>query len=296
MKNTKRAFFLIGIIIYLSSSLVTGIQTTQPQQQLQEPSAVTIHKIKGNIYEAKGGRGANGGFFIGENGVLIIDAKSDKESSEQLINKIEKLTPHPITYVILTHSDGDHVGGLTGYPQNINIISHHNTRKHMDEAFKDPKQRLYLPGITFSADLTLYLNHHPIQLIHFGPAHTNGDVIVYFPEEKVAFLGDLVFIGRDPLIHLHKGGSSFGLVKVLKSILELDADTFVHGHGDVVNKSDINNLLKSIEDKQTKIKAFIREGKSLDDIKKAFHVEKQEETRRWPSLIEVIYLELTQKE
>jgi glyoxylase-like metal-dependent hydrolase (beta-lactamase superfamily II) len=135
-------------------------------------------------------------------------------------------------------------------------------------------------------------------LYHFGPAHTSGDVVVYFPEQKVAFLGDLIFLGRDPLIHRHKNGSSFGLVKTLKSILKLDADTFVHGHGDIASSADIKGLIKSLEDKQANIKALIKGGKSLDEIKKIFKVQDRPVRpgrRRWPSLVETIYLELTEK-
>ncbi len=241
---------------------------------------------------------ANCGFFIGQEEVVVIDAKMSKELTENMVAEIKKLTPHPIKYVILTHSDGDHVNGLTGFPKGIRIIAHHHTREHMDEAFKNPEQRLYLPNQTFSKKLQLYLGEKRVKFFHFGPAHTNGDVVVYFPEERVAFLGDLLFLGRDPLIHRHKQGSSFGLVKTLKSILELDADTFVHGHGDTANRSEIEEVIKALEDKQKKIKALIDEGKSLEEIKKIFKVEDRPARPgrgRLPSLVEVIYLELTEK-
>ncbi len=266
--------------------------------QQQEPAPVKATQVKGNIYQVEGGRGANAGFFIGEKEVLVIDAKMTEESTKQMITEIKKLTSNPIKYVILTHSDGDHVNGLVGFPEDVIIATHHQTAKDMDAAFKDEKLRSYLPDFTFSEKLKLHFGEKTVKLFHFGPAHTSGDVVVYFPDEKVAFLGDLLFLGRDPLIHRHKNGNSFGLVKTLKSILKLGADTFIHGHGDIASPSDLEGVIKFLEERQTKIKALITKGKSLEEIKKIFDVVDRKPPpgrSRWPSLVETIYLELTEK-
>jgi len=250
-------------------------------------------KVTESIYEVTGGSGANTGFFIGENQVLVVDAKMSEESANMMINEIKTMTPNPIKTVILTHSDGDHVNGLSGFPKGIDVISHINTRKHMEEAFKEEKLKEYLPNKTFSEKMNLYLGGEKIELIYFYPAHTNGDIVVFFPEQKVAFLGDLIFLNRDPLIHKHKNGNSFGLVKTLKAVLELDADTFVHGHGEIAQRENIQNLITSLEKKQEKIKALIEKGKSLEEVKKEFGIEQSQS--RWPSLVEIIYKEITEE-
>jgi glyoxylase-like metal-dependent hydrolase (beta-lactamase superfamily II) len=246
--------------------------------------------------------GANSGFFIGEKEVLVIDTKMTEDSAKQTIVEIRKLTPNPITYIILTHSDRDHVNGLLGFPQGATIISHEKTRVQMDKDFQSAQQRAYLPNITFSDRLSLYfvggLRSTHIDLLYFGPAHTDGDAVAYFPNEKVAFIGDLIFIGREQLIHRHKNGNSFGLVKALKAILNLDAEIFVHGHGDLATKKDIQNLIQSVEEKQIRIQALVKEGKTLEQVKKIFNVEDrpvQPGGMRSMSLVEVIYLELTEK-
>jgi glyoxylase-like metal-dependent hydrolase (beta-lactamase superfamily II) len=300
MKKALKLSLLTAFILFFSFSSLLTAQQKQPPQKRQEPSPVTVHKVKGNIYEAKGGSGANTGFFIGEKEVFVIDAKTTPESAKQMTAEIRKLTPKPIKFVLITHSDGDHVGGLDGFPKDVTVVSHHQTRKDMEDtqAFQDTAKRLYLPHLTFSEKMKLYSGDKVIKLYHFGPAHTSGDVVVYFPHEKVAFLGDLLFLDRDPLIHRHKNGNSFGLVKTLKSILKLDADTFAHGHGDIASPADIKGLIKSLEDKQAKIKALIKGGKSLDEIKKVFNVQDRPTRpgrRRWLSLVETIYLEATEK-
>lgn len=241
--------------------------------------------------------GANTGFFIGEREALAIDAKMTEESGKQIVAEISKLTPVPIRTIILTHSDRDHVNGLVGFPQGTNIIAHERTRAHIFTAFQTAQESAYLPNITFSDRLNLYMGGGPrgtrIDLLYFGPAHTDGDAVVYFPDEKVAFIGDLIFIGRDMLIHRSKNGNSFGLVKVLKAILSLDAEIFIHGHGDPATKKDIQGLMQSVEEKQARIQAMVKEGKTLDQVKEVFHID--DRGMRRMSLVEVIYLELTEK-
>ncbi len=266
----------------------------------QQPQPMTVEKVNGNIYVVKGGSGANTGFFVGEKEVLAIDSKMTPEASRQMIEEIKKVTPNPVTRLVITHSDGDHVNGLGGFPQGLEIIAHTQTKKDMEEAFKAPNfQPLqpYLPNKTFTESMDLRVGTERIQLLHFGPAHTSGDVVVFFPAEKVAFVGDLVFVGRDPLIHRQKGGNSLGLVKSLKALLALDADRYVAGHTEVLSKSEIEAELRDLEGRQAKIRAMVQEGKSLDDVKKAFGVMDRAGApggRRFSSLAEVIYLELTE--
>ncbi|MBM3285044.1 MAG: MBL fold metallo-hydrolase [Candidatus Aminicenantes bacterium] len=285
-------------LLALSAGLLLASSPAQPAPASQEPPPLKLEQITGRIYEAKGGSGANAGVFLGKQETLVIDAKMSEETARQMLEEIKKLSPHPIGYIVLTHSDGDHVNGLPGFPEGIKIIAHANTLRDLEEAFKEEKLRACLPQITFRDKYELKLEDDTVWLLHFGPAHTSGDVVVYFPAEKVAFLGDLFFKGRDPLVHRHKNGNSFGLVKVLKAVLELDAETFLSGHADRAARGDIEALIQSLEERQSRIKALVEEGKSLDEVKKIFGIEDRPEQpgrRRWLSLPEIIYLELTEK-
>ena len=286
------------IAFSLGVALVEGAEVFG-QQPAGPP--LTVQKVKGGIYAVNGGSGANGGFFVGAKGAVAIDAKMTTEAAKQMMAEIAKLTPLPVTHLILTHSDGDHVNGLAGFPPGLQIIAHERTRKDMEEAFgKDDALkplRTYLPNRTFTDAFDLKGLGAEIRLLHFGPAHTSGDIVVFFPVERVAFVGDLLFVGRDPLIHRSKGGTSFGLVKTLNGLLALEADTYLSGHADPLAKSDIRTLLTGIEEKQAKVQALIKDGKSLDAIKTAFGISDQPGPagRRWPSLVEIIYQELTEK-
>jgi cyclase len=302
-KGSKKRFSVcFGLIIVASAAAAvqqaqTQAQPAQPAQYRQEPAPVTLEKIAGNIYQVKGGSGANGGVFIGEKEILVIDAKMSADSIKQMIAEIQKISTNPIGIVALTHSDGDHVNGLTGFPAGVKVIAHQKTRRDMDEAFTEDALRAYLPQITFFDKLNLYFGPRRVEMLYFGPAHTSGDAVVYFPEEKTVFLGDLLFVGRDPLIHRHKNGNSFGLVKVLRAVLALDAEIFLSGHAERATRADVEAMIKSLEEKQAQIRAMINEGRSLEEIKKFYKIEDrpaQPGRPRFLSLPEVIYLELTE--
>ncbi|MDW8129464.1 MAG: MBL fold metallo-hydrolase, partial [Bryobacterales bacterium] len=207
--------------------------------------------------------------------------------------------PHPLRRIILTHSDGDHVNGLPGLPKDATVIAHPNARRDLEEAAKDPKLAAlanWLPSELVSDRHVLDAGGVRIELLHFGPAHTDGDLVVFLPAQRVAFVGDLLFIGRDPLIHRHKNGRSSGLITTLRKLLELDAETYVSGHADPVGKEEIRKALASLEGTQQKIRSLLAEGKNLEQIKAAFGVEEPPPgQRRRPGLVEVIYLELTEK-
>jgi cyclase len=296
MKSHRPAVFpaLLGIACILAAAAAPG-----PQQGETPPLA--LQPVTGALLLVKGGSGANAGVFIGHRELIVIDAKMSPESVQAMLAEIKKTIPFPVTKIILTHSDADHVNGLPGFPKGLTIISQENVKEDMIKAAAElPALQDYLPTVVFKDEMKIKSGRATITLAHYGPAHTNGDTVVYFDDDRTAFVGDLVFIGRDPLIHLSKGGSSFGLVRTLKEILghRPHVDMFVPGHGGIVTRDEVEILRDSIEAKQAKIKILIGEGKSLDEIKKILGVEEARpgaEAPRFPSLVEVIYRELAEK-
>ncbi|HUS91430.1 MAG TPA: MBL fold metallo-hydrolase [Phycisphaerae bacterium] len=278
----------IGLCAFAS---LGAAQPDRPARNRSRSEALAAKPVRGSLYQVTGG-GGNSFFYVGPDEVLVVDAKTTTPAAGQALAAIRKVTDKPVRRILLTHSDGDHVNGLAGYPSALTIISHANARQDIAQANTAATAKLPLPNETFVKQLSLYLGDVEVQLHHFGPAHTNGDVVVYIPSEKVAIVGDLVFVGRDPLIHAHKKGSSFGLVSVLKSLLQLDADVFLSGHSDPVDRKTVEALAAEIQQKQAKVKALVQEGKTLDEVKAAFGIAGG---GRWPSLVEIIYRELTAK-
>ena len=109
-----------------------------------------------------------------------------------------------------------------------------------------------------------------LELHHWAPAHTSGDLVVYLPDQKILFAGDIIVAQlADPLIHLEKQGSSEGWITTVKGMLGTRADHFVPGHGDLQTRAEIQARLSAAMDKRDKIAALARDGKSLDEIRVA---------------------------
>ena len=237
---SKKILVLAVCIGSLAPALLHAQQANQPQRGPAASGGIAVKQVRGNLYQVGGG-GGNAFFYVGPDEVLVIDAKISADAARQMLAEIKKVTDKPVRRVVLTHSDGDHVNGLAGFEPQPTIIAHANARQDIVKA-NAGAIKLPLPNETFSKDLTLFVGDTELQLLYFGPAHTNGDVVVYIPSEKAAIVGDLVFVGRDPLIHANKHGSSFGLVSVLKALAQLDADVFLSGHADGVDKKAVESI------------------------------------------------------
>ena len=202
-----------SILICISFNLVLFVSLTFARQQQTAP--VRLKMISERLYEVLDGRGSRGGMYIGENGVLLIDAKMDRISVEQTIQEIKKITDKRIKYLVSTHSDGDHVNGNQYFPQTVTFIAHENCRKEFFHPRRDgtpsdwdkPELMPFVPSITFRDKMDIHLGSKKVELWYFGVGHTTGDAVVYFPQEKTAFLGDQIFSERPQLIHSYKGGS-----------------------------------------------------------------------------------------
>jgi glyoxylase-like metal-dependent hydrolase (beta-lactamase superfamily II) len=117
--------------------------------------------------------------------------------------------------------------------------------------------------------MDIYLGAKKVELWYFGVGHTKGDTVVYIPEEKTAFLGDQIFMGRPQLIHSYKGGNSFAHVKTLTKMLDaLDAERFCSEHSDPIDRSTVKHHIEEMKKIQSKIKSLVEQGKSLEEVKK----------------------------
>jgi cyclase len=266
-----------------------------------------VHQLKPDVYWVEGG-GGNSGVIVGDKGVIVVDAKTTPAGGKELLDDIAKITPKPVTAVILTHSDGDHVNGLASFPAGITIIAHENNKKEQEAALaaggRGAPPADHLPTQVVSKNKeNLKIDGVKVEVLHWAPAHTSGDLVVYLPGEKIVFTGDIIATQRpDPLIHLEKNGSSEGWITTTKGIAALDADLFVPGHGDVQMKADVEKRLSDTEAKRAKIKELVAQGKSLEEIKAAVGDPPPAQSGgpggRGPafaSFTDVVYKELTKK-
>ena len=263
MNNMKKLTRMPAkVAAFVSFAMLAGAQQPTP------PLKVT--KIKDNVYWAQGGVGSNDGIIVGTTGVIVVDTKTTADSEKEVIAEIAKITPKTVNTAIITHSDGDHANGLAAFPAGLTIIAQENCKKEMvaSAGNRNPAPQDRLPTKTYNKTDKMTIDGVHIRLFHWANAHTSGDTVVYLPDQKVVFGGDLLVTNRpDTNIHLEKNGSAAGWIENAKGMLGLDADTYLTGHGNMMTKADVQKKLDLIQDKYNKIKAMVAQGKSLDEIK-----------------------------
>src|ERR1700730_13487959 len=126
----------------------------------------------------------------------------------------------PVATIINTNASLDRVGGNPEFSSVTQIIAHENTKTNMQKmsVFKGANAR-FLPNKTFIDKMSLLDGIDRIDLYYFGAGHTNGDVIVVFPEKHIAVLGDLFPAKEAPAIDTANGGSAVAFPQTLARAL-----------------------------------------------------------------------------
>lgn len=298
---------MLAIAFAMTLSLCTFAAATRAQSP---PIPIYLmHPVRGGVYWIEGGAGSNSAFIVGDKGVILIDSKTTVPSEKLTLAELQKVTKKPINYVIITHSDADHVNGLPalGSANGITIIAQENCKKQIAEASAkggpDALPKEWIPNKTVDKKDSMTLDGVRVELYHWGPAHTNGDLIVYLPDQKIAFTGD-AYNSRLPGPNIHmgdgKGGSAVGWNETMKGMIGLDAELYVNGHGSLAMKPELEMSLKDTEKELTQTKALIAQGKSLDEIEKALGEDKKKpllhaDGRPLPFFSEYVYAELVEK-
>ncbi|HEY3936653.1 MAG TPA: MBL fold metallo-hydrolase [Bryobacteraceae bacterium] len=295
MKRQKWSIHRFAWLIALSALPLANAQVSAPVP-------LVVHSLGGDVSWVEGG-GGNSGVIVGKKGVIVIDAKISRASGKELLDDIGKITPEPVNTVILTHSDRDHVNGLAAFPEGITVIAQENNKKEQERAIaaggRDAPPADHLPTQLITKHRErIRLDGMALELLHWAPAHTSGDLVVYLPKQKIVFTGDILTNRPDPLIHLEKNGSSEGWIETTKGIVALDANTFVPGHGGPETKAEVQQYLAHAEAKRAKIQELTAQGKSLDEIKSAVGDAPSAQRGSGPtfaSFTEVVYRELREK-
>lgn len=187
---------------------------------------------------------SNAGFVVTPAGVVVIDALGSPALAERLLAEIRRITPLPVTHVILTHYHADHIYGLQTFKaQGARIIAQRTGQEYLNsdtarlrlEASKhdlapwiNDKTQLVSADQWIDGPTELTVGGLRFLLQPAGPSHTPEDLVVYMPEEKVLFAGDLVFRNRIPFVGQANSGH---WIESLQTLLRFDATVIVPGHG-----------------------------------------------------------------
>lgn len=276
-------FYSLSLLLILFNTTVSNSKVTSTEEYARnawgnlETAEVTTKKVNENLFLLYG-LGGNIAVSTGNDGVLIVDSQIPI-IFPKIMKAIKKLSDDKIIYTINTHWHWDHSdGNLVLDSDETKIISHSNARENMQKGGlinmgttilnQEPYPKSALPVITHENGMSLYFNDEKIDLLHFGPAHTTGDTVIYFTNQNAIHLGDVFFSNSYPFIDVDNGGSLSGMINYLeKIILVIDKDTIVMpGHGEISSISDIKETIEMLKTVKNRILMSIKNNQSLEQI------------------------------
>ena len=271
-----------------------------PTFSLDYPNHVkyTLKKITERIYGVFGvyeqvspqNRGfiSNAYFYVADDGVLVVDALSTYKLGKELLETIEEITDKPVRFLVITHYHTDHFYGVKAFRERgAEIVAHEYALEYLSNPssynfFLARKKllgkemdgtELSPPTITISKDLNIYLtvkgDLKEFRIKHLCKAHTNGDLVIYIPDEGILFSGDIVFDGRLPFLG---SGNSRGWLKCLDEISKWEVRILLPGHGKILDdpekiKKSISWTANYIRILRKTIREMIEEGCDVDCVR-----------------------------
>ena len=234
-----------------------------------------MHKLRRDVSVLEGS-GGNIAVLTGADGKVFIDA-GITASRPRILEAANSLSQDPIKHLINTHWHFDHADGNSWLnAEGAAIIAHENTHKHLlvaqrveDWDFTFPSSQLSaVPTEVFSSEMTVELNLSKLALKNYGPAHTDGDISVTFPEANIRHCGDTYWNGIYPFIDYSTGGNIDGMIKAADANIAAvtDKTIVIPGHGQPVSNkaelTDYREMLVAIRENIAKLK---QQGRPLED-------------------------------
>jgi cyclase len=218
---------------------------------------------------------SNAGLIIGDGEALLVDTLWDVGYTYEMLQTMKPvLADVPLKYVVNTHADGDHFWGnelvanaeiitseaayeemLTTLPKSLILLRKVGCFLSAARVLKADQvghwfQTMMAPydfarvnhtpaRRKFTGELLLNVGGRAVKLIEVGPAHTRGDLLVYVPDAKVLYSGDIVFNASTPVMW---AGPVENYLAALDRILAMEVETVVPGHGAITDKEGVRQV------------------------------------------------------
>jgi glyoxylase-like metal-dependent hydrolase (beta-lactamase superfamily II) len=255
-----------------------GLAAPVAAQQNFDNVQITTQQVTDGVYMLMGS-GGNIGVSVGEDGVFLIDDQY-APLTDKILAAIAAITSEPVRFVFNTHWHGDHTGGNENLgATGALIVAHENVRERL--SVDQLLQRIgrpdsespavadgALPIVTFTEDISFYINGDELHAFHVSNAHTDGDAIVHFRRANVVHMGDTFFRDRFPFIDTGTGGSIDGIIAAAGAALAvMDEDTqVIPGHGALSTRENLREYRDALKGMRDAVAELMEQGLSLKEI------------------------------
>lgn len=232
----------IFLFLCLATSAVQAADLVLKPVTVAPDVYAVIGDLAGQTYENEG-MNNNLGFVVTDKGVLVINTGPSQRVAKALHAAIQKTTKQPIKWVVNLNSQNHYWLGNDYFKSlDATLIASKEGERVMREMGAQQleanrillKEKATGTKLTYPTDLVadkreMKLGRTVVQLLHFGPAHTPGDMVVWLPEQKILFAGDIIYTER--LLAVIPIGNSANWIEVFDKVTALNPKTIVPGHG-----------------------------------------------------------------
>jgi len=257
--------------------LLAVVPTALTAQSRWDTATVKAQPLRGGVYMITG-VGGNIGLSTGADAAFLVDDQY-APLTQKIVAAVRSVTDQPVKFVINTHWHGDHTGGNENFgTAGALLVAHDNVRKRMSvEQFVGTARRTpvsppaALPVVTFNDSLTFHINGDSLLAFHVPPAHTDGDVLIYFVKANVIHMGDTYFATGYPFVDVMSGGNVNGVIGAADRALGMcTANTIViPGHGPTQTCDNLRTWRNMVAAVRDRVQAEIQKGRTLDELKAA---------------------------
>src|ERR1043166_1663952 len=226
-------------------------------------ASASVQKIGPDLYAyiSENDASSNSTFLVSEKGILVVDTGLNAQEGRKLLDEIRKISAAPVRWIVNTHYHPDHRGGNSAVGPDAVIISTAFTRTRAGIAAAG----YALNETVGSSGLTLYVGSHEVQIYHPGPAHTMGDLVVYFPEQHAIATGDLFLTNSCPTMDQ---GNLENWIAALNQMLFMPVETVVPGHFALGSKKELGRFRDYLAQLRKQVGRMYRNGSSLEEVRK----------------------------
>jgi glyoxylase-like metal-dependent hydrolase (beta-lactamase superfamily II) len=247
-----------------------------------EEKKISFTRLSDHAYAYTAEGDPNTGIVIGDDAVMVIDTQATPVMAQDVIRRIREVTDLPVRYVVLSHYHAVRVLGASAYePQQIiasqdtyDLIVERGEQDKASEIGRFPRlfrsvesvpAGLTWPTITFSGRMTLWMGKLQVQILQLGRGHTKGDTVVWLPQDKVLFSGDLVEFDATP----YAGDAYFqDWPRTLDNLAALKPERLVPGRGAALSgaaqvKAGLDGTRAFVSELYASVKAGAAAGRDL---------------------------------
>jgi len=249
-----------------------------------EEKKISFDKLSDHAYAYTAEGDPNTGIVIGDDAAMVIDTQATPVMAQDVIRRIRQVTDKPIRYVVLSHYHAVRVLGASGYAPEHVIASRDTYDLIVERGEQDMKSeierfpRLFqavesVPGLTwptlvFEKRLTVMLGKLRVEIMQLGRGHTKGDTVVWLPDDRILFSGDLVEFDATP----YTGDAYLAdWPATLDAIAALKPDKLVPGRGAALMtparvKAGLDGTRAFVTEMYASVREGARAGKDLRTV------------------------------